>query len=103
MQQLPSKVYVQYSTAKVNKSFTIGSQSFARGASSQSCNKFVGSSSGIKFIIPRKPLVLCRDVFFTKCIANECLDHECETPVATYHEQFLKVVKYKLKCSHLTN
>ena len=37
---------------------------FVRGVSSQSCNEFVGSRSGVKFINPRETLVLCRDSLF---------------------------------------
>ena len=70
-----------------------------RGAILQSCNKFVGSRSGVNFIIPRYAYVLQGFIHrerFAKCITNEC-----ETPV--HHKQFVKVAKYKLKCSHLTN
>ena len=57
-----------YNAKNVNKVFVIGSQSFARGASSQSYNEFVDSHSGVNFIIPRETLVLCRDSFFAKCM-----------------------------------
>ena len=43
---------------KVNKVFVIGSQNFAKGTSSQGYNKFVGSHSGVSFIIHCEPLIL---------------------------------------------
>ena len=78
---------------KVNKVFAIGSRSFVNGASLRSYNEFVGLRSGVNFIYSLG-FIHCER--FTKCFANEW-----KTPI--HREQFLKVVKYKLKCSHLTN
>ena len=52
---------VQYK--KVNKVFAIGLRSFTRDTSLRSYNEFVGSCSGVNFIIPRDTLVLHRDSF----------------------------------------
>ena len=58
---------------KVNEVFMIGLQSFMRDASSQSYNKFVNTHSGVNFVTPHEPLVLCKISFFVKYIANEYL------------------------------
>ena len=70
---LNNNTHVRHNAKKVNEVFVIGSQSFAMGASLQSYNKFVGLCSGVNFIIPHEPLVLCRDSIFVKRTANECL------------------------------
>ena len=64
---------MQYNAKKVNELFAIGVSSIARGTSSRSYNEPVGSHSGVNFIILHEPLVLCRDLFFMKRIAFECL------------------------------
>ena len=43
---------------------------FSRGTSSQSCNEFIGLLSDVNFIIPRDPLVLGRDSFFTSTLRS---------------------------------
>ena len=55
---------------KVNKVFSIGSGSFARGASSRSYNEFVCSHSGVNFIIPCETLMLCMDSFFASTLRS---------------------------------
>ena len=61
-----------HTAKKVNKVFAIGSQSFAKGASSRSYNESVGSRIIMpfvhQFIIAHKPLVLCRDSFFASVL-----------------------------------
>ena len=61
---------IRYNAKNVNKVFAIGSRSFARGASSRSYNEFVGSRSGVNFIIPRNMLVLCKDSFIVSASRN---------------------------------
>ena len=55
---------------KVNKVFVIGLQSCLRDTSLQSYNEFVSSCSGVNFIIPREPLMLCRDTFFASALRS---------------------------------
>ena len=55
---------------KVNKVFMIGSQTFARGTSLQSYNEFVGSRSGVNFIVPCELYVLCKDSFFSSALRS---------------------------------
>ena len=55
---------------KVNKVFVIGLQSCMKGTSLQSYNEFVSSCSGVNFIIPHEPLMLCRNTFFTSALQS---------------------------------
>ena len=49
---------------KVNEVFATSLQSFTRGKCLWSYNEFVGSHSGVNFVIPYYPFMLCRDLFF---------------------------------------
>ena len=97
--------------AKNLKVFAIDSQSFMKGKSLWSYHEFVGSCSGVNFIIPHYPLMLCGESFFVSA-SQSALQMSASwkwnscTPWAIYKgcEVLIKMlILYQLTYSHINH
>ena len=92
---------------EVNEVFAIVSQSFARGTSLQSYNKFVGLCSGVNFIIPYNTLVLCWDSFVMRASRSALQINGKLLYIASnsqgYEVEIKMLAPYQLTFSHINH